>query len=264
MIGGAYRLGPLSARATAIVLGAAGLLIALIAWQIAAIALDSELLLPSLPAVFGQLVGLVADPALSVNLMDTLYRIVFGFVVGSAIGLVLGATIGSFAIVRQFVNPYLNFLRAITPAAWIVPATIWLGIGTPAILFVVVYSAAFPVAINTISGMAAVPRNKVRMARMFGLGPLGIFLKILIPNAVPYVIVGARLSLGFSFMAVVGSEMLVGQTGLGFIIYNARIFFDTAIMYPGIVILGILGFLGDRLFVLLQKTVFGRYYAGRI
>lgn len=264
MIGSAYRLGSLSPRATAIVLGASGLALALIGWQVAAMALGSDLLLPSLPAVSTQLVGLLADPSLSVNLMDTLYRIVFGFVLGSAIGLVLGATIGSFAVVRELVNPYLNFLRAITPAAWIVPATIWLGIGTPAILFVVVYASAFPVAINTISGMAAVPRNKVRMARMFGMGPIGIFTRILIPNAVPYIIVGARLSLGFAFMSVIGSEMLVGQTGLGFIIYNARIFFDTAIMYAGIVILGILGFLGDRLFVLLQKTLFGRYYAGRI
>lgn len=263
MNGAGYRLGSLSPRATAVVLGLSGVVLVLAVWQVVAVSLDSALLLPRLQDVLAQLGALVTDPAQRVNLTDTLYRVFVGFLGGSVAGLVLGAAIGSVRVVRELLNPYLNFLRAVTPVAWIVPATIWLGIGTPGILFVVVYAAAFPVAINTISGMAAVPRDKVRMARMFGMNPLGVFARILVPNAVPYIIIGARLSLGFSFMAAVGCEMLIGQTGLGYVIYDARVFYDTAVMYAAILVLGVLGYLGDRVFLALRTIAFSRYYAGR-
>src|SRR5699024_473044 len=132
-------------------LGVIGIILAAILWQLVALGIDNPLVLPTFGAAGSQLLGLFIDPVMQGHLGETLLRVLIGFGLGSVFGLVLGASIGSFQFARQIFNPYLNFLRAIAPIAWVVPATIWLGIGNPPILFVVLYAATFPVAINTIS-----------------------------------------------------------------------------------------------------------------
>lgn len=245
-------------------LGVIGIILAAGIWQLIALAIGNPLVLPTFGAAGAQLLGLFIDPVMQGHLGETLFRVLIGFGIGSLIGLVLGASIGSFQFARQIINPYLNFLRAIAPIAWVVPATIWLGIGDPPILFVVIYAATFPVAINTISGISSVHPDQPRMARTFGLSPFGVFQRILVPSTIPYVLVGARVSLGFAFMAVIGAEMIIGRSGLGYIIYDARTTFDTDLMFGGILALGIVGYLGDLLFVALRRRVFSRYYAGRV
>jgi ABC-type nitrate/sulfonate/bicarbonate transport system permease component len=257
------RLAGLGEEAQKVLLGVAGVAIVAVLWQVVAVVTANPLILPAPTAMVDSLVRMVVDPEMRLQVVDTLRRVVLGFAVGSAAGLVIGAGIGSFASVRRLLNPYLNFLRTVAPIAWIVPATIWLGVGDPSIFFVVVYAAVFPVAINTISGIAAVDKDKLRMAKAVGLSPAGAFARILVPNAVPFVLVGARLGLGLSFMVVVGAEMIIGQSGLGFIIFNARTFLDTALMFAGILVLGVVGYVMDLLFVALRTSAFRKYYAGR-
>lgn len=245
------------------VLGVLGVLLAALAWQLVAVVTANPLVLPSVTAVAAALGEMLAAPDTRGQVLDTLRRAVVGFGLGAGGGLVLGALIGAFAPVRALLNPYLNFLRMVAPIAWLVPATIWLGVGEPSILYVVVYAAVFPVAINTISGIAAVEPDKLRMARAVGSSPAGTFLRVLVPNAVPYVMAGARLALGLAFMAVVGAEMIVGQSGLGFVIFNARTFSDTATMFAGILVLGVVGYLFDATFLVLRRLLLERFYAGR-
>jgi NitT/TauT family transport system permease protein len=251
-------------RLQSVLLGMAGVTLAIFTWQIAAVTVNNSFVLPRFDGVAVDMWQLVADPTQRLHFSDTLGRVAVGFSIGSLIGLVLGGLIGAFRVIREVVNPYLNFLRSVAPIAWLVPATIWFGVGDPSILFVVIYAAAFPVAINAISGMAAVPPNKIRMARMFGLSRLGVFVKILVPNAVPFVLTGCRLGLGLSFMAVVGTEMVIGQTGLGYLVYEARVFYETEIMFAGIIVLGLVGLVGDLVFVAGKNKVFARYYTGKV
>ncbi|WP_170228459.1 ABC transporter permease [Nesterenkonia populi] len=232
------------------------------AWQITALSIDNSMVLPAFSSVVVAVTSMAVESGMREHLFDTLWRVVVGFGAGSGAGLLVGAAIGSFGLARRILNPYLNFLRSVSPIAWIVPATIWLGIGEPPIQFVVIYATVFPVAINTISGIASVHNDKIRMARTFGMSSLGIFRSVLIPSAVPYTLVGARLALGLAFMAVVGAEMIIGRSGLGFLIFDARTTFSTDLMFACILILGVIGYLGDLLFVMLRKTIFGRYYAG--
>jgi NitT/TauT family transport system permease protein len=253
----------LTGRGARLGLGLAGILVVGAAWQGVAAATGNPLVLPAPTGVVTALAQLLTDPQTRTDLLDTVRRVVAGFVAGSLGGLLVGAGIGSFRVVRELLNPYLNFLRTVAPIAWIVPATIWLGVGEPSILFVVVYAAVFPVAINTISGIAAADADKLRMARAVGLSPLGTFARILVPSAVPFVMVGARLGLGLSFMAVVGAEMIIGQSGLGYVIYDARTFSNTALMFAGILVLGLVGYLFDLMFVGLRRSLFRKYYAGR-
>ncbi len=99
-----------------------------------------------------------------------------------------------------------------TPVAWIVPATIWLGVGEGSLRFIVVYATVFPVIINTLAGLSQVPVDKVRMARTFGASRLRIHRSIIVPCAVPYIVTGMRLALGYSFMSVVAAEMVATGT----------------------------------------------------
>lgn len=263
MNGSVSKRAPLDPRLQSTLLGAAGVVIAAVMWQATALSVNNAFVLPRLDSVMAQMWSLAADGEQRYHFADTIWRVGVGFTAGSLLGLVIGGLVGAFEPIRRAVNPYLNFLRSVAPIAWLVPATIWFGVGDPSIVFVVVYAAVFPVAINTVSGMAAVPRNKIRMAKMFGLGPLGVFTKILIPNAVPYVLTGCRLGLGLAFMAVVGTEMVIGQSGLGYLVFEARIFFETEVMFAGIIVLGIVGLMGDLMFVAAKNKIFARFYAGK-
>ena len=240
-----------------------GVLGAAVLWQVAAVLTANPSTLPTLSSVLGAFVGLVQDPQLRVHVAGTLGRVAVGFSSGVLVGLVLGSLVGAIGPVRRVLNPYLNFLRAVAPIAWIVPATIWLGVGDGSIVFVVVYAAIWPVAVNTIAGMASVAPDRVRMGRMFGLSPFGVLWRIRIPNAVPVALTGIRLSLGLSFMAAVGAEMIIGRDGLGYLVYDARTYFDTPLMFAGILLLGGVGYLGDLLFAAARGKVFARFYAGR-
>lgn len=244
-------------------LGVVGIILGALIWQLVAVMIDNPLVLPTFQAAATQLVALVVEAEMRMHLAETLVRVLLGLGLGTLIGVLLGASIGASQIGRTIFNPYLNFLRAIAPIAWIVPATIWLGIGNPPIIFVVVYSAVFPVALNTISGIASVHYDRIRMARSFGLRPFGVFRLILVPSAIPYVLVGMRLALGLSFMGVIGAEMIIGRSGLGFIIYDSRTTFDTDVMFAGILALGIIGYLGDLVFVALRRKFFSRFYEGK-
>lgn len=240
-----------------------GIIGAAVLWQILAVLSANPSSLPTLTSVVSELATLLTGDTLRTHIATTLWRVLSGFLIGSILGLLLGSLIGAFAPMRRILNPYMNFLRSIAPIAWIVPATIWLGAGEQSIRFVVIYAAVFPVAINTISGMASLAPDRIRMGRMFGLSPAGILWKIRIPNAIPFAATGARLALGLAFMATVGAEMIIGSSGLGYLIYDARVYFDTPLMFAGILLLGIVGYLGDLTFSLARNRVLARYYAGR-
>lgn len=196
-------------------------------------------------------------------LLITLRRIAFGFVIGSAAGVLVGALMGRLWLIRNALEPYVHFLRSVTPVAWVVPATILVGSGEMPLYFIVIYASVFPVLLNTMAGFAQVSRSKVRMAAMFGASSFQIFRSIELPCAVPFIVTGMRLGLGYSFMSVVGGEMVAGSSGLGFLIYSSRVNFDSATMFSGIIVVGIAGFLGDRLFVLMRKKLAERFFLGQ-
>lgn len=237
---------------------------ALVLWYLAAVWRDNLLIFPT-PLQAGQaLIELLLDGTERGELLTTLRRVVVGFALGCTLGVVVGSLVGSVRVVATALEPVIHFLRSVTPVAWIVPATIWFGVGEASLRFIVVYATVFPVALNTLAGMAAVPRNKVRMARTFGASRMRVYHSIVLPNAVPYVVTGMRLSLGYSFMSVVAAEMVAGSDGIGFLIYRARIFFDTPTMFAGIVLLGIAGLVFDRIFSVVTDRTLRRFYPGQV
>ncbi|MFI0366972.1 ABC transporter permease [Actinomadura sp. 1N219] len=239
-------------------------LLAVLAWHGAALLKDNLLIFPTPLTCLSALGDVLSDPERRDQLLITLRRVIVGFALGSALGIAIGGLIGSVRAVALTLEPVVHFLRSVTPVAWIVPATIWLGVGEGSLRFIVVYATVFPVAINTLTGLTQVPVNKVRMARTFGASRLRIQLSIVLPSAVPYIVTGMRLSLGYAFMSVVAAEMVAGNDGIGFLIYDSRVFFDTATMFAGILLLGAAGLLADRVFSVVIHRGLARFYAGQV
>lgn len=233
--------------------------LAIACWQILSGVVFRSVLFPSASDTISTLVSQLHNASFLSDLRATLYRVLLGFTLGSAGGMLLGLAMGSIRPVRAFFDPYLNFFRFVTPIAWIAPATIWFGIGDAAKLFLVVYATIFIVVINTMHGVSQIHRDRVRMARVFGASPWQLFARVTVPGTVPFILVGMRIGLGNSFMTVIGAEMLSGSNGLGHLIYASRVFFQSNVMFAAIIVLGIFGFLSDRLFVIAERRFFSRY-----
>jgi len=246
-------------RSRAFFLSISSIVAGLLIWQISATVLFDSILYPSALSTLVALASEMTRGNLGKDLTITFGRVVAGFAMGSFLGASLGLLMGSFRSVRTFFSPMVNFFRFITPIAWVAPATIWFGIGETSKLFLVVYATLFIVLINTMTGISHIHRDRFRMARSFGANPLEIFWRITIPASVPFIITGMRIGLGNSFMTVIGAEMLAGNDGLGYLIYSSRLFYRSDVMFAGIILLGVMGFAADWLFVLLRRRALSRY-----
>jgi ABC-type nitrate/sulfonate/bicarbonate transport system permease component len=238
---------------------ALSILIALGGWQLAAERFHLQLLFPPPTMTFRRFLDLVLDGSLEQASAVSLARILAGFLIGSAAGIALGLLLGTWRMVRAIAEPYVHFFRFVPPLAWFAPVLLWFGTGELAKVLLIVYTTVFVVALNTMAGVTAIPRNKVRMARAFGARPAQIFYLITLPASLPYVFTGMRIAMGNSFMTVVAAEMLAATQGLGYLVNSGVLFLDTRTVFSGVIALGILGFGTDRLFQWLIRRFGGRF-----
>lgn len=237
--------------------------VGLVIWQLFSTVVYSSILFPSATATLGALAEQLTSGELGRHIGITSYRVLVGFLVGSALGAMLGLLMGSFALVRKLLDPYTNFFRFITPIAWITPAVIWFGVGEGSKLFLIIYSTLFIVLINTMAGVAHIHRDRQRMASAFGANAWQMFCHVTLPATVGFILTGMRVALGNSFMTVIGAEILSANTGMGYLIYSARVYFRADTMFAVIILLGGMGFMADRLFAVMQTRIFWRYREGR-
>lgn len=235
-----------------------GLVVVGILWEYSS-ARRGSIVFPGASASFSGALEILGNENLRDQFLETIRRVFRGFLLGSGSGIAVGLAMGTVKFARDFLEPHLNFFRFVTPIAWIAPASIWFGVGERTQTFMIVYATLFIVAINTSVGVQAMSANQRRMALQFGATSAQVFRHIAIPTAVPFVIVGMRLGLGNSMMTVIGAEMLAGGSGLGSIIFRARLFLDFQTMFGGILLIGLLGFLADRSFVVVSRRYFARF-----
>lgn len=229
-------------------------------WQLWSAVFGVPQLFPSPWQTARTFVALVAEGSLPLDAAASLARILTGFILGSAIGAVLGLLIGSAQLIREIVDPYVNLLRFISGVAWISIFIVWLGIGEASKIALIVYTTAFAVVLNTVAGVAAIAPNKLRAARCFGATPTQRFFWVTLPATIPHILTGMRLSLSNAFLVVVAAEMVQADSGLGFMIIAARLFLAPDVIFCGMITLGLLGLLSDRVLMLTARTVLGRYY----
>jgi NitT/TauT family transport system permease protein len=156
------------------------------------------------------------------DIADSLRRVAIAFGAATALGIPLGLTLGWYPAANQVVNPVLQILRPISPIAWIPVAIIFFGVGDHAAIFLIFMGAFFPIVVACVDGVANVPSAFRRAGRNFGLSPAQLLARVVFPAALPQIIVGLRLALGIAWLVVVAAEMVAVDSGLGYLIIDAR------------------------------------------
>lgn len=242
-------------------LAATSIVILLALWSFLSAYVIDPLLLPSPANVLREAAKMAWSGELGANVWASLRRIVWGFITGCAAGIPVGLLIGRMLLARGLILPVLNLIRSISPVALVPLVIVWFGIGETAKVILVGYTTFIVLVFNTMSGAASTPVSRERAARCFGAGELDVFRYVLVPSAIPYILTGMRLGLGFCFMSVVAAELLAADSGIGFLIMQSRFSMLMERMFVGLVTLGLLGWLSDWV---LRKFVqaFGRAYVG--
>ncbi|WP_229415054.1 ABC transporter permease [Massilia aurea] len=182
---------------------------------------------------------------LPVDVIASLYRVVVGFAIGAGLALPLGLAMGVSQRVHAWMNPLVQVLRPIPPIAYIPLAMLWFGLGNPPAVFLIAIGAFFPVLMNTIAGVRQVDGIYLRAAHNLGAGKLTMFLRVILPAAVPYILSGVRIGIGTAFIVVIVAEMIAVNSGLGFRISEAREYFWSDKVIAGMISIGVLGLLID-------------------
>jgi NitT/TauT family transport system permease protein len=155
-------------------------------------------------------------------IVASLFRVTSGYMLAVIVGIPLGLLMGWFLPARLAFNPAIQVLRPISPIAWIPVAILWFGVSDLAPIFLIFLASLFPI---TTAGMAAVQNiqlNYIRAARNFGIRGLELFKKVVFPAALPQILTGLRLALGVAWLVVVAAEMIAVNSGLGYLIIDAR------------------------------------------
>ena len=171
----------------------------------------------------------------------SIMRVLGGFGIGAALGLVLGLLMGGSSVFYALFNPLIQILRPIPPIAYIPLAILWFGLGNPPAFFLISLGAFFPVLMNTISGVRHVDPLFIRAAQNMGAGGMTLFLRIMIPAALPYILTGLRVGIGVAFIVVIVAEMIAVNNGLGYRILEAREYLWSDKIIAGMITIGILG-----------------------
>ncbi len=180
-------------------------------------------------------------------LEDSVVRLLVGAAVGIAVGIPLGLLVGLSSKAHKALWPILLFFQAIGDIAWLPLLIIWFGFGLQTMTFVIVYTVLFPVVLNTVLGVRSIPLELHRAGRSLGAPPWRIVTEIVVPGALPNIITGLRNGLGYGWRALIAAEMIVGTSGIGFLMFDSRRAGSVVEILLGMIVLGLLWYAVDAL-----------------
>ncbi|MCD8234474.1 MAG: ABC transporter permease [Cloacibacillus porcorum] len=264
-----------------ILLPAAAPLLVLVIWQYAALKLENEVVLPTVPQVWRLFMHPNEDilrlGSMMQNLGMSTMRVLCGYFAGLALALPLGILMGHYKNVNRFMGALVEMLRPMPPLAWIPLILAWFGVASFATLFgieegewytffnnikfsmliIIFIGAFFPILLNTVHGVSSVRTTLVDSARVLGASERDIFMKILLPAAAPSIVTGMRLGLGVAWMCLVAAEMMPGSiSGIGYVITHAYTVARTDIVVAGMISIGAMGLAIDAAFRRFEEKCF--------
>ena len=152
----------------------------------------------------------------------SLFRVTWGFLLAAVLAIPLGLLVGWFRRAELAVNPVMQIFRPISPLAWIPLAILWFGVGDLSAIFLIFMGCFFPLFLTAVTAVRTVPAVYVEAGRNFGLSTGELLRRVLYPAVIPQMIVGLRITLGVAWLVVVAAEMIAVNSGLGFLIVDAR------------------------------------------
>jgi sulfonate transport system permease protein len=227
----------------------------ILVWQVASqYGWLSTRVLPSPWSVLQAAWGLAASGELWEHVWVSTFRALAGFAIGGGLGLLLGLLTGTFRPAATLLDSTLQMVRNIPPLALIPLVILWFGIDESAKLFLVALGVFFPVYLNTYHGLRAVDPGLIEMARSYGLSGWRLYREVILPGALPHILVGVRFSLGLMWVILIVAETISAQSGIGYMTMNAREFLQTDVVVVGILLYALLGKAADVLSRALERS----------
>lgn len=234
-----------------------GLLLILVIWQVASmVGLLNPLFLPTPSAVLQTLGSIILSGAVLPDVGRTLYRVCVGYALGVSIGVPVGVLLGGFERLYRWSELLIDFFRSIPVTSLFPLFLFFFGIGDPAKFTIVAYAVGLITLFNTMHGVRNSSKTRLLVSRVFGANRVQQFIGVMLPEALPQIVVGLRLALSSALIYVIVTEMFLGTTrGLGYRIYNANLTYDIPDMYACIFLAGILGYIINRSLVFFESRV---------
>jgi NitT/TauT family transport system permease protein len=219
--------------------------ILLVVWHIA-VAYQKVHLLPTPLAVARGIVELAQRGLLLKYVVASLFRVTWGFTGAAILAIPFGLALGWNRRSEIALNPLIQILRPVSPLAWIPMSILWFGVGDMAAIFLIFLASFLPLTVTAVNAVAGIPAVHINAGRNFGLSPSQLVYRVLCPAVVPQLIIGLRITLGIAWLVVVAAEMIAVNSGLGFLIVDARNAGNRYdLVVAGMVMIGSIGFLLD-------------------
>lgn len=253
-------IGPPLPRRELLRLSALGALAFVALWSLAALSgITARQFLPAPWEVVARFAQLLAEPfagyTLGVHLLSSLQRFAMGFGLAVLVGLPLGLLMATFGWLDRLVSPLFEAVRFVAPIAWVPFAALWFGTGIGGPVLIIFMGAFPPVLINTYRGAKFVDPTYLEAARMLGAGPLRLITQVLLPAAVPSIVAGLRISAGLGWQSLVGAELIVASSGVGYMMVKGQAAVSTATVMSGMIAIGLVGLLIDIALRRLQRHI---------
>ena len=234
-------------------LNAASILLGLGIW--AAVTSGGLAGLPGPVEVARRAVTSVASGQLPADALASLARVAAGFVIGVSLSIPVGFLMGWYGIARGLIEPYVQFFRMIPPLAVIPLAIVTMGIGEVPKVFVIFLGAFLSSVVAVYGGVISVDKTLINAARVLGAKDGAIFLRVVVPASLPFILVGMRIGLGSAWATVVAAELIAAQSGLGFRMQQAQLYYELPTIFVCLIAIGVLGLAMDRAILAAERRL---------
>ncbi|EKN64329.1 ABC transporter permease [Schinkia azotoformans] len=233
-----------------------GFSILIIIWQmIIIIGQYDSALFPSPLHVWDGLVSLIQDGTMFTNIQVSIMRFLVGYISAVLTAVILGLILGRIPILWGVIDPIAQVLRPISPIAWSPFIVLWFGIGDIPAIVIIFIAAFFPVLLSTVSGVKKVDQTYLKVSQNFGVKKLELLRKVIFPATFPYIANGLHIAVGTAWIFLVAGEMVGAQSGLGYLIVDARNSMRLDLVMTGILLIGIVGLLLDKIVGLFESWI---------
>lgn len=196
-----------------------------------------------------------AGHTLQIHLLSSLQRFTLGFLLAVMVGIPLGLLMAWFNWLDRLVAPLFEVVRFIAPIAWVPFAALWFGTGIGGPVLIIFMGALPPVLINTYRGAKQVDKKYIEASNMLGAGPWRAMTQVILPATVPSIVSGLRISAGLGWQSLVGAELIVASSGVGYLMVKGQAGVSTVTVMTGMLAIGFVGLLIDVLLRRLQRTI---------
>ena len=206
--------------------------------------------------VLSSFANLLVSGKLFKDIFDTLYKVIFGLLLASVVGITFGIILGWSRRLETVCRLVISILRPIPPIAWIPFSILWFGIGIGPAVFIIFMGCVFPILISTIDGVHRTDPVLIEAAQSFGASNSQMLTEVIIPSSVPYIVSGLKVAMGIALMCTISGEMIGSSSGIGYMILTSTSLFDTGSTVVGMLIIGVIGIIFDYLFTKIQERIF--------